>query len=199
MSLITVKDLEVRRGGRAICRVSELELAPGDRRLISGANGSGKSTLLMALAGLITPDAGALETALEARRRVYVHQQPWMFRGTVRTNLEYGLAAHRVPAPERRERLRPLIERFQLGDRLAAEADTLSGGERRRVALVRALVTRPALLLLDEPFNDLDSPGTEALLGLIEEATPELAIVLAAPLPPERLAALPTHRLEAPR
>jgi molybdate transport system ATP-binding protein len=146
----------------------EFDVRPGIT-ILFGASGSGKSTVLRSLAGLLTPDAGRLvldgRVLFDAARRVdlppprrnvgYVFQQLALFPHlSVAANLEYGL--HGLRGPARRSKAAEVAESFRIGHLLARMPAAISGGERQRAALARALVMDPALLLLDEPLAALD-------------------------------------------
>jgi molybdate transport system ATP-binding protein len=145
-----------------------LEAVPGIT-IVFGASGSGKSTLLRCLAGLLTPDIGQIAigsaTVFDAtqgiclapqRRKIgYVFQQLALFpHMSVERNIAYGIA--RLALAERRERIASTAERFGIAHLLARKPGAISGGERQRTALARALVTDPEVLLLDEPMSGLD-------------------------------------------
>lgn len=168
--MIEVRDLIVERGGSAICTVPRLDVAPGERIGLVGPNGSGKSTLLRVLAGLERDFSGHCLVDVPPRERTFVHQEPWLFRGTVLSNVTYGLRARRMPRGHARGLAREWLERMGAADIVDRSGRELSGGEKRRVALARALVLEPRLLLLDEPFSDLDVAGiaavSDVLLGL---------------------------------
>src|SRR5205823_13247324 len=141
-------------------------LLPDERLGLIGPNGSGKSTLLRILAGEETPDTGEV-----SRRRdlslVFVPQTDEFPTGkTAAEILEDALATQRLEPYERAALLNRVTAQVGFSD-LAQTADTLSGGWRKRLALARALVQRPGLLILDEPTNHLDLEGVlwlEALL-----------------------------------
>jgi tungstate transport system ATP-binding protein len=155
--MIRIENLLVDKHGTTICRVPDLTIKRGERVSISGPNGSGKSTLLRVIGLLEQQYSGAVTVDAPPRQRVYVHQSPYFLRGTVLFNTAYGLAARGISRRQRILMAGEWLERLgvaHLADRDCAE---LSGGERRRVALARALAIEPQLILLDEPFADLDT------------------------------------------
>jgi molybdopterin-binding protein len=162
------------RSGRRVLDVASLAISPGEEVAIVGPNGAGKSTLLAILAGLETPVRGTARigelpaTRLEARRGIaLVPQDAPLLEGTAAANVERPLALRGVGARERRRRAGAVLESMGLGELGRRQAKALSGGEARRVALARALVTDPLALLLDEPFNGVDDPARERLVAEI--------------------------------
>jgi ATP-binding cassette subfamily F protein uup len=141
----------------------------GDRIGLIGPNGAGKSTLLAVLAGQVEPDSG--EVAVRKRARAaYVPQDSRFAPGlTVRQVLETALTAAHVLEGEREGRLREISGRAGFSS-LEAEAASLSGGWRKRLAISEALVSHPEVLLLDEPTNHLDLAGIEWLEELLTAA-----------------------------
>jgi ATP-binding cassette subfamily F protein uup len=138
----------------------------GARIGLIGPNGAGKSTLLAILAGTIEPDGGELAVRKRARA-AYVPQDSHFAEGlTVRQVLEAALGAAHVSEVEREGRLREMSGRAGFED-LSAQAASLSGGWRKRLAIVESLVTEPDVLLLDEPTNHLDLAGIEWLEELL--------------------------------
>jgi molybdate transport system ATP-binding protein len=154
--------------------------------VLSGASGSGKTTILSMLAGLRRPDRGRIRldsTVLfdsavginlppEARRIGYVFQDYLLFPHlSVRRNLLYGW--RRRPADARPPSLERVVEVLELGDLLDRLPHALSGGHRQRIALGRALLCGPRLLLLDEPLASVDEVLRERVLGYIEQVLHE--------------------------
>ena len=162
--VLEVKGLRVRRNGFTL-EVPSLALAEGDILALIGPNGAGKTTLLMALCGLLKPAAGEIRfrgeavdpASLRYRRRItMVFQEPLMLRGTVADNVEAGLKLRGLGRAELRERVEESLERFQIAPLAARSAQSLSGGEARRVSLARAFALEPEVLFLDEPLMALD-------------------------------------------
>ena len=178
--MIEIHDLQVRKGDRAICTVPRFSAKPGEQIAVVGANGSGKSTLLRVLAGLELKFEGKVDVACSRLDRVLVQQSPVLFRGTVESNVRYGLRARGLASSEADARVREWMQRFGLEQIQSATVANLSGGERRRVALARALVLRPALLLLDEPASDLDADGRRNLQEVLAGES-GMTMVVAAP------------------
>ncbi|MGA2276683.1 MAG: ABC-F family ATP-binding cassette domain-containing protein [Terracidiphilus sp.] len=153
-------------GARPLFQKISLTVEEGSRIGLIGPNGAGKSTLLAILAGQLEPDSG--EVAVRKRARAaYVPQDSRFDAGfTIRQILERALAAAHVLEAEREGRLRELSGRAGFMD-LTAEAASLSGGWRKRLAITEALVSEPDVLLLDEPTNHLDLAGIEWLEELL--------------------------------
>ncbi|GIW40181.1 MAG: ABC transporter ATP-binding protein [Candidatus Binatia bacterium] len=155
-------------GGKDVLNGVTVEVRSGEVVGLLGPNGAGKTTTFYTIVGLVRPDAGAVfldedEITREpmykrARRGVsYLPQEPSVFRKlTVEENLLAILETLPLSAAERRERLSALLEELDLSHLAKVRADALSGGERRRVEITRALVLRPRFLLLDEPFAGID-------------------------------------------
>jgi ABC-type Fe3+/spermidine/putrescine transport system ATPase subunit len=179
---LAARGLEVgwgRPGAGFTLRVAELPVRAGEALAVLGPNGSGKSTLLRALAGLAPLRAGAVERGA-AGETALVFQRPIVVTGSVAHNAELPLWARGVARSERRRRAGLALAALGIADLAARRADTLSGGELRRLALARAFVTEPAVLLLDEPFDDLDEAARSALSADLRRAVEErgLAAVL---------------------
>ncbi len=156
-------------GATPLFKNISLTVEDGDRIGLIGPNGAGKSTLLAVLAGQVEPDSG--EVAVRKRARAaYVPQDSRFAPGlTIRQVLEQALSGARVNEAEREGRLRELTGRAGFAD-LNAEAASLSGGWRKRLAITEAMVLEPEVMLLDEPTNHLDLAGIEWLEELLRSS-----------------------------
>ena len=161
-----------------------LEVERGQMVAIMGASGVGKSTLLHVLGGLDRPDAGAIHVgerevtsmsdadlvAFRNRHVGFVFQFHHLLpEFSALENAEMPLRIARVGSAESRPRATMLLRRVGLGERLDHRPGMLSGGEQQRVAVARALVTQPALLLADEPTGDLDESTADDLHALLRD------------------------------
>ena len=167
--LINVRRISKAFGAEPLFQNVSFTVSEGDRIGLIGPNGSGKSTLLRILAGTEETDDG--EIAVRKRIRLSYVEQESEFRpgDTVRSVVEAALKASAVPESERGTRFAETLGRAAFVD-LEAEAAALSGGWRKRLAIVRALVQGPDILLLDEPTNHLDLAGIEWLEEVLEQA-----------------------------
>lgn len=153
---------------REVLNADHLEIPAGKIYTVLGPNGSGKTTLLRILALLLVNDAGSLEVLgekvnwgknqlLKLRRQMaMVTQTSYMFQGTVYYNVAYGLRKRRVPEREIRRQVEKTLEMVGMSAYRDADARTLSGGERQKAAIARALILKPQVLFLDEPTSNID-------------------------------------------
>jgi len=168
----------------SVLRELDLEVQAGEMVAIVGASGVGKSTLLHLLGGLDRADAGAISIAgrdlsamndaalVEFRNRNvgFVFQfHHLLAEFDAAENVEMPMRIARMPHGDARQRSRELLGRVGLGERLVHKPSMLSGGEQQRVAVARALVMKPTLLLADEPTGDLDEPTAATLHALLRE------------------------------
>ncbi|MCI0498202.1 MAG: LPS export ABC transporter ATP-binding protein [Planctomycetales bacterium] len=175
MTLLETQGLVKRYSGRTV--VNEVAITIGQRSIVGllGRNGAGKTTTFRMCIGMIVPDGGKVYfeghdvTTLPMYKRArlgmgYLSQEPSVFqRLSVRDNLLAILETMAVSRGERKRRAEDLIERFGLGEVVNSQARFLSGGERRKLEIARAMVTNPSLILLDEPFSGVDPIAVEEL------------------------------------
>jgi heme exporter protein A len=192
--MIRGRELEKRYGRKRVLRGVDIVVPPGGFTVVTGANGSGKTTLLRLLAGLALPTRGDLVVQVDRSRIGYLAHEPLVYRElTAVENLDLFGRLYRIG--ERRERIGMLLERFSLWDARNERVSTYSRGMTQRLALCRALLHDPDLLLLDEPYSALDEDGAALLdreLGALVGGQRTLVV---ATHDPERLAAFQTARL----
>ena len=178
--MVNITDLRVTKNGNTICSVPHLAVQPGERLAIVGRNGSGKSTLLRVLGGLERDYKGRCVIAASWRERTYVHQSPFLFRGSVLFNVTYGLRARGQSRSSSETAAMHWLEMLGIRQIAGSPGKYLSGGETRRVALARAMACNPRLLLLDEPLAEIDDEGVARLQNVLA-ALPQTTIVIATP------------------
>lgn len=175
-ALVELKDVLVSRNTRTILDVPDLAVARGETLAVIGPNGAGKSTLLKVLALLEKPARGQVlleglainyrGSLLPYRRRLaLVMQQPLLRDTSTFENVATGLRFRWAPRRETRQRVERWLDRLGIAHLAYRHARTLSGGEAQRASLARALILEPHLLLLDEPFADLDPPTRDSLMS----------------------------------
>jgi lipopolysaccharide export system ATP-binding protein len=182
---IRMRDLMKRYGERVVVDGVSAEVGTGEIVGLLGPNGAGKTTTFYMVVGLVKPDGGSvlLETTegeidltsapmyQRSRRGIgYLAQENSIFRKlSVGDNICLIWEMHGVPREEQERRLGPLLEEFGLLHLIDARGDSLSGGERRRVEIARALATEPAFLLLDEPFTGIDPIAVADIQTMIRQ------------------------------
>ncbi len=168
MATLRTRDLTKSYGGRTVVKGVSLEIASGEVVGLLGPNGAGKTTTFSMVVGLTAPDSGRVlldgtdvtddPMYVRARKGIgYLPQEASIFRGlTVEQNILAILETIGANGTDRRTRLRELLSELGLTPLAKSPAYTLSGGERRRVEITRALVISPQFMLLDEPFAGID-------------------------------------------
>lgn len=162
-----------RRGKRLIGPV-DLCLEGQGATIVIGPNGAGKTSLLKMLHGIVRLSAGEVRwncTKEEAQKRQsFVFQHPVMMRRSVVENVAYPLRLVGVPRKEARARAMDWVQRIGLGAAAERSANVLSGGERQKLALARALIREPEVLFLDEPCASLDGRATREIEMMLQQA-----------------------------
>jgi lipopolysaccharide export system ATP-binding protein len=179
MSTLRTHELTKSYGGRTVVRGVSLEVASGEVVGLLGPNGAGKTTTFYMTVGLASPDSGRVildgedvtddPMYVRARKGIgYLPQEPSIFRGlTVEQNILAILETLKLDAAARRKRLADLLNELNLTPLAHAPAYTLSGGERRRAEITRALVIAPRFILLDEPFAGIDPIAVSEIQKII--------------------------------
>lgn len=177
---VRLVDVTTGYGQRVALANVSLSIRPGSLLAVIGPNGAGKSTLLKTIAGLLRPFSGTVEVlggppGREARRIAYVPQAEvvdWGFPVTVGDVVMMGrvplIGVGRSPAAEDRAAVRAALETVGMSDAVNRQIGALSGGQRRRVFLARAIAARPDLYLLDEPVTGVDATTQEDLMDVLE-------------------------------
>ncbi len=191
MSLLEAKGLKKSYGGRSVVSGVDLTINPGEVVGLLGPNGAGKTTSFYMVTGIVKPDSGSIlfdhrdisQYPIHRRAQLglgYLSQEPSIFRKlTVEENIMAILETLDLPRAERQKRLEELLNELGMAKLRKARAYTLSGGERRRLEITRALVTHPLCLLLDEPFSGIDPIAVSDCQHLILELKRKgLAILL---------------------
>lgn len=177
---LEVSDLVKAYGGRRVVNGLSFDVAQGEIVGLLGPNGAGKTTAFYMTVGLIKPDGGKVffneqdvtQAPMHKRARMgmgYLAQEPSIFRSlTVEENILCILESLDLSRAERNARLEELLSELHLKALAKKKAQALSGGERRRLEITRALVTNPSFLLLDEPFANIDPISIAEVKHLIE-------------------------------
>jgi heme exporter protein A len=189
--LITAEGLEKRYGRKRVLRGVSFVVPRGGFLVVTGRNGSGKTTLMRIVTGLAAATRGTLSVDVDRAGLGYLAHEPLVYHElTAVENLDLYGRLYRVP--ERRERIGMLLERFGLWDARGDRVSTYSRGMTQRLALCRALLHEPDLVVLDEPHASLDDEGLallDAELGALAAAGKTLVV---ATHDPARVAALAT-------
>jgi lipopolysaccharide export system ATP-binding protein len=188
MTLLVGRNLGKSYRRRRVVDDVSVRVEPGEIVGLLGPNGAGKTTTFLMVLGMVRPDAGSVwfrdadVTRMPIYRRArlgmaYLPQEPSIFRRmTVESNVLAILETLRLSRAERRARLESLLAELDLTRLRTSRADTLSGGERRRLEITRALVLEPTLLLLDEPFAGVDPIAVQEIQGILRRLRAEKGI-----------------------
>ncbi len=169
---IQARDLSMRYQERTLFHIPKLSLGPQQAVYLSGANGVGKTTLLKILSGLVTPTTGQVNVkrgSLFARLlgfdkhtgAIYMHQTPYMFDSSVFDNVAYGLKYSLKDTRKLRTKVIKALRLVGLETLADEHISVLSGGERQRVAMARAWILKPGILLMDESSASMDAESVE--------------------------------------
>lgn len=178
---LTLSDLSVRRRGKSVLGPIDLVIDQGGPTMVIGPNGSGKTTLLRVMHGIERISDGTVTWAQpDPTNHAYVFQSPVVLRRSVVENLSYPLQLINTPKPQIKEAVTYWIDRIGLSKVKDSSATRLSGGERQKLAIARALIRDPDLLILDEPCSNLDGQSTRDIENLLlETATTGTRIIMA--------------------
>ena len=163
--VLTVTDVTKRFGAQPVLRKLSLSFAHGEVVLVLGANGAGKSTLLRVLAGLVRPSEGAIKLASSCRIGLAAHYSFLYGRLSLGENIAMYGSLLGVPRNESDE----MVQRWGISEFVDTPVSELSKGTAAKASLVRALLGKPVVLLLDEPSSNLDERGTAVLREALEE------------------------------
>ncbi|HNW39042.1 MAG TPA: LPS export ABC transporter ATP-binding protein [Candidatus Omnitrophota bacterium] len=181
MQLLETKGLAKTYDGRQVVKGVDITVKRGEIVGLLGPNGAGKTTTFYMIVGIVSPNKGTIvfdnhditNMAIHERARFgigYLAQEPSIFRKlTVEENINAILETLPLNRPERKRRLASLLEELNIAHLAKNKAFTLSGGERRRLEITRALVTNPSFILLDEPFSGIDPIVVNEAQEIIKE------------------------------
>lgn len=171
---LTLDAATVRKGGKTILGPVSMTLTGTGMTILLGPNGAGKSTLLRLMHGLDRPASGTVTWAAPRDtahlHQAFVFQHAILLRRSVLDNIAYPLIAHGTPRTAARRTAEGWLDRIGLSAHANRPANTLSGGERQKMALARALIRTPSVLFLDEPCSNLDGQATAEIEAILHTA-----------------------------
>ena len=177
---ITTQQISMRYKERVLFHIPELSIGPNDAIYLKGDNGVGKTTLLKILSGLIKPSSGRIQSPTQSWQHnlfprlkfkdiIYLHQTPYLFDGSVYQNVAYGIRFNKESQKDKRSQIINALRMVGLETLADEHISVLSGGERQRVAMARAWILKPSILLMDEPSASLDKESIERLVFMAED------------------------------
>ncbi|KAA8667085.1 energy-coupling factor ABC transporter ATP-binding protein [Vibrio gigantis] len=177
---ITTQQISMRYKERVLFHIPELSIGPNDAIYLKGDNGVGKTTLLKILSGLIQPSSGRIQSPIQSWQQklfprlkfkdiIYLHQTPYLFDGSVYQNVAYGIRFNKESQKDKRAQIINALRMVGLETLADEHISVLSGGERQRVAMARAWILKPSILLMDEPSASLDKESIERLVIMAED------------------------------
>ncbi|MEZ9891150.1 energy-coupling factor ABC transporter ATP-binding protein [Vibrio lentus] len=177
---ITTQQISMRYKERVLFHIPELSIGPNDAIYLKGDNGVGKTTLLKILSGLIKPSSGRIQSPTQSWQHslfprlkfkdiIYLHQTPYLFDGSVYQNVAYGIRFNKESPKDKRAQIINALRMVGLETLADEHISVLSGGERQRVAMARAWILKPSILLMDEPSASLDKESIERLVIMAED------------------------------
>jgi len=180
-----LENISLRKNKNSILENISLHLSSEHFILMTGQNGSGKSTLLKIISGLIKPDSFSMQMSnvhmgehkhswfkaknILRKHLCYLHQTPYLFDGTVYDNIAYGLKRRGQSKQEIEHKVDEALKVISLQHLRNRDSNALSGGEKQRIAIARSWVIRPAFILLDEPFANMDKISRHCCYDLINQ------------------------------
>jgi putative ABC transport system ATP-binding protein len=190
--VFSLKGVRHRYGAREVLRLERFDAAQGEKWLVLGPSGSGKSTLLHILAGLLRPTSGTVEVA----RPIGIVPQKLHLIASLNVRQNLLLAQYLAGAKQEPARAAQVLSGVGLADRTGAHPHELSHGQEQRVAVARAVMNRPKLLIADEPTSNLDDAHCAAALDLLETQAAECGATLVVATHDARAKPRFEHRLE---
>ena len=171
---LRLENVVVQKRSKNILDNVSLTFDPDGMTIVMGPNGAGKTTLLRLLHGLERPLSGVVRWNCNAddtrSRQAFVFQTPVMMRRSVLDNIAYPLAVRGIGKSDARDEAADWAKNVGLGEALQLEAANLSGGERQKLAIARALICKPEVLFLDEPTTNLDGKSTREIETILRSA-----------------------------
>ena len=177
---ITAQQLSMRFKNRVLFHIPELSIGPNDAIYLKGDNGVGKTTLLKIISGLLKPTTGKVIAPHDSfiqrfsfrngrRDVVYLHQSPYLFDASVYQNVAYGIRYQKTSQQDKRAQVIFALRKVGLETLADEHISVLSGGEKQRVAMARAWILTPSILLMDEPSASLDQDSIDRLVLLAKD------------------------------